>query len=305
MAGELFNALCAIAPVREFEPMNAHTTFRIGGPARYFAEPENEDALKQLLRFTHEAGVTPFIMGRGSNLLIADEGIDTVVIHLGDRFSGIRFDGETVTALAGTSLSALSQAAAENGLTGLEFASGIPGSLGGAVYMNAGAYGGEMKEIVRETTALLPDGTEKTVTEHGFGYRKSIFSGTNETIVKSTLKLLPGDRDKIRGSMAELAARRREKQPINLPSAGSVFKRPEGHFAGALIEQAGMKGVRVGGAEVSEKHAGFIVNIGGATCKDVRALVKKIQVAVLAESGVLLESELRYVGRDGICVSLS
>lgn len=289
----LIGELSRITKVKENEPMRDHTTFRIGGPARYFAEPASEEELKQLIAAARDFSLPYVVIGRGSNLLVDDEGVDALVVHLGDRFSGVDIRGRVITARSGTSLAALAGTAGAAGLTGLEFAAGIPGSLGGAVYMNAGAYGGEMKDVVAESRYLDEEGAFHTVTNHAFGYRKSLYTGKPWIITSARLTLNFGEEASIRATMATLAQKRREKQPLTQPSAGSVFKRPEGHFAGMLIEQAGLKGMSVGGAKVSEKHAGFIVNTGNATCDDVLRLIEKIQKAVQETSGVLLETEIK------------
>lgn len=291
----LLNEFAQITKVTENEPMKNHTSFRIGGPAHYFAEPANEEELSALIQSAKKLSVPYVIVGRGSNLLVRDKGIDALVVHLGDRFSSVNICGSEITAQSGTSLAVLAKEACAASLTGLEFAAGIPGSLGGAVYMNAGAYGGEMKDVVLESTYLDEEGMLHTMREHAFDYRRSVYMGTSWIITSARLALSVGDEEDIREKMAVFAQKRREKQPLTQPSAGSVFKRPEGHFAGALIEQAGLKGVSVGGAMVSEKHAGFIVNTGKATCDDVLRLIDKIQKAVKEMSGILLEPEIKLV----------
>ncbi|MDO5479857.1 MAG: UDP-N-acetylmuramate dehydrogenase [Clostridia bacterium] len=291
-----FEEISRITKVTENEPMKKHTTFRIGGPARFFAEPATKEELKALLSKAKEFEVAPIVIGRGSNLLVADEGLDTLVISLGERFSDIEVKGNEIYASAGASLSAIAQAALKNSLTGFEFASGIPGSLGGAVYMNAGAYGGEMKDIVVKSYYLDENLCEQECTEHEFSYRKSFYTGKMLVITGAKIVLSEGDAKEIGDAMAALAKKRREKQPIQMPSAGSVFKRPEGYFAGTLIEEAGLKGYRIGGAEVSTLHAGFIVNAGDATCKDVLGLISHIQKTVYEKNGVMLETEVKKIG---------
>ncbi len=293
-----FDALREMAIVFE-EPMSKHTSFRIGGPAEVFAMPKNEDELKSLILMTNELEIPTFLLGNGSNLLVSDDGIDGVVVDL-SGLCGIEIDGTTISAGAGVLLSKLASEALRANLSGLEFAHGIPGSVGGAVCMNAGAYGGQMSDVVVSTRVLDRNGVirEIPLSEHNYGYRKSIFLSDSGLIVLSTkLALKPEDHDKIESMMTELSLKRRSKQPLEYPSAGSVFKRPEGYFAGALIEDAGLKGRSVGGAEVSEKHAGFIINRGGATAKDVVALIEVIQKEVYEKYGVVLECEIRRVGR--------
>ncbi len=289
---------CGIA-YKENEPLSAHTTFRIGGPARWLAEPESVDQLVCLLTALREKGISYFIKGNGSNLLASDEGFDGVVIELGSRFADIRIEGNRVYAQAGALLSRIANAALECSLTGLEFAHGIPGSLGGAVFMNAGAYGGEMKDVVRMVTYL--DSSLKVCTmtgeEAAFAYRTSCFKAHRDWIILSAeMELQPGAAEEISAQMRDLAARRRDKQPLEYPSAGSTFKRPEGYFAAKLIEDCGLKGLQVGGAQVSEKHSGFVVNKGGATCADVLELCRRIYDTVFERYGVPLEREVELLG---------
>lgn len=279
------------------EPMAAHTTFRIGGPARRFARPRRPEELTALLELAGERRWPVLLVGNGSNLLVSDRGLDRLVIHTG-ALERIARTGETVLrAGAGTGLACLASFALRAGLTGLEFAHGIPGSLGGAVCMNAGAYGGEMRQVVTRVWAWFPgEGTAVLGPEElDFGYRHSVFSGKLGAVLEAEVTLAPGDPEAIRGTMEDLSRRRREKQPLELPSAGSTFKRPEGHYAGTLIEQCGLKGLTVGGAQVSEKHAGFLINRGGASCEDVLELVRQVQERVLAETGVRLEPEVRIL----------
>ncbi|MBR6729079.1 MAG: UDP-N-acetylmuramate dehydrogenase, partial [Clostridia bacterium] len=231
-------------------------------------------------------------------LLVADAGIRGAVVRLSPPFSQVTQEGNTLIAEAGISLAALAAAALKAGLSGLEFASGIPGTLGGALYMNAGAYGGEMKQVVTETDYMEKNGTLGTLKgeEHAFSYRKSAFINTGRVILRARLLLEPAAQESIRSTMLELNARRKEKQPLNFPSAGSFFKRPTGHFAGALIETAGLKGLTVGGARISEKHAGFMINTGGATAKDVCTLVEQVKRRVFEQFGVTLEPEVQFIG---------
>lgn len=279
------------------ESMARHTTFRVGGPVRRLARPASEADCAALLSAAEAAGWTALMLGNGSNLLVSDSGLDALAVHTG-RLDGVERTGErTVRAQAGVSLARLASFAQREGLGGLTFAHGIPGSLGGAVCMNAGAYGGELAQVVTAAEAWLPGrGVVRLEGEElAFGYRRSAFSGQRGAVLAAELLLEPGDPDQIRAGMEELGRRRREKQPLELPSAGSAFKRPQGHFAGALIEQCGLKGARVGGAQVSEKHAGFIVNTGGASSADILALIREVQRVVREKTGVELEPEVRIV----------
>lgn len=278
-------------------PMSRHTSFRIGGPARRMAFPESREQLVILLGLAEECGVQPFLLGRGTNLLVSDRGLDTLVIKTAERMTGIRrLDDVTLEADAGVLLSRLAVYAQQAGLTGLEFAHGIPGTLGGGVVMNAGAYGGELKDVVTEVTALYPDGVKVlTPAELDFSYRHSVFSAGEGIVLGAKVKLESGDPDAIKAKMDDLMARRKASQPLELPSAGSTFKRPTGYYAGSLIEGCGLKGCRVGGAEVSSKHAGFLVNVGGATCADVLALIEKVQKTVYDAHGVMLEPEVKII----------
>lgn len=298
MEQSLINDLRARFPgveLLENEPMKNHISFRLGGPAALLLQPGTAEEAAALLRFLRERGVPLFVMGNGTNLLFPDEGYDGAVVRTA-RLAAITEAEGVVTAGCGALLSRLAVFARERGLTGLEFAHGIPGSLGGAVVMNAGAYGGEIKDAVLETLYLTREGETRLCrgAEHDFGYRHSRFS-EGELVLEARLRLTPGDPEAIGAKMAELAAKRRASQPLDLPSAGSAFKRPQTGYAAALIDQAGLKGLRVGGAQVSEKHAGFIVNAGGATCADVLRLMELVRERVLADSGVELEPEIRVV----------
>lgn len=281
------------------EPMSRHTSFRIGGPAKRMAFPEQAEQLVLLLGEAEQLGARPLVIGNGTNLLAADQGLDRLVVVT----SGLRRvnagDGpHTVMAEAGASLAQTAEFACRQGLTGLEFAHGIPGTVGGAMCMNAGAYGGEMSKVVEGVSVLFPEEGVRLLSreEMDFGYRRSLLADRPETAaLYAVFQLSPGDPAVIRERMQELAARRRASQPLELPSAGSTFKRPVGHFAGGLIEQCGLKGLTVGGAQVSEKHAGFLVNRGGATFADVTELIRKVQERVLAETGVLLEPEVKII----------
>lgn len=279
------------------EPMAKHTSFRIGGPARRMAFPKTREQLVVLAGLLQEAGIEPLLLGNGTNLLVADEGLDTVVINTSAQLSRVEQTGECeLTADAGVSLCQLALFAWKQGLAGLAFAHGIPGTLGGGVVMNAGAYGGELKDVIADVTALYPDGVRTlTADEMGFSYRHSAFSSGEGIVLGAKLKLEPGDPNAIKAKMDELMARRKASQPLEFPSAGSTFKRPPGHYAGPLIESCGLKGARIGGAEVSCKHAGFVVNAGGATCADVLALMEKVQKTVFDTYGVLLEPEVKII----------
>ena len=287
-------------PLLRDEPMSRHTTFRIGGPADRLVKAPSLAALRELLALIREERLPLLVLGNGSDLLVADKGIRGVVLALEGDFKAVTLqpDGRTLTAGAGASLAALCTAAREHSLTGLEFAWGIPGSVGGGVRMNAGAYGGELKEVVTSVTHLTPDGRLETVSGPAldFSYRHSRYADTEDVILSAQVALAPGDPAAIAARMDDLMARRKAKQPYDLPSAGSVFKRPAGGYASALVDQCGLKGASVGGAQVSPKHAGFIVNTGGATCADVLALVARIQQEVLAQTGVSLECEILPVG---------
>ncbi len=279
-------------------PMAEYTSFQIGGPADLLLEPATKEALISCYRILTEEGITPLIIGAGSNLLVSDSGIRGVVIRLTKPLNQVKVEGEYITAEAGVSLAKLAAEALAASLSGLEFASGIPGSLGGAVFMNAGAYGGEMKDVVIETECLAKDGTVATVlgSDHDFGYRHSIFSEKGGIVLSARMKLTPGKPEDIRSLMLELNARRKDKQPLSFPSAGSFFKRPEGYFAGKLIEDAGLKGTRFGGAQISEKHAGFVINTGGATAKDVCDLMNFVKKTIREKNGITLEPEVRMIG---------
>ena len=280
------------------EPMKKHTSFKIGGEADLFVMPKNAEETVEAVMIAENSGLPVTVVGNGSNLLVSDYGIEGMVICL-EKSAGIKIDGCTVHAQSGAMLSRLASECAANSLTGAEFAAGIPGSIGGAVFMNAGAYGGEIKDIVKKVTALY-GGEIKTFTaeECDFGYRKSIFAEGGYIILEAEFELKPGKEEEIRDIMKELAARRRDKQPLEFPSAGSTFKRPDGYFAGTLIESAGLKGFSVGGAQVSEKHAGFVINKGGATCEDVKALIEAVKKKVYDNSRVILEEEIKAVGRS-------
>ena len=282
------------------EPMSLHTSFKIGGAADIFISVRTASELSAVLKKCGELNIPHFIIGKGSNLLVSDFGVEGAVISL-VGMNGISVDGEEITCGAGTPLSDVCRAALDNSLSGLEFAYGIPGSIGGAVYMNAGAYGSEMSAVVLSAECLTQNGTIVKVNsdEMDFGYRKSIFKKNGMTVISEVLKLNKGNKKEIEEKMQDYICRRKSKQPLEYPSAGSFFKRPEGYFAGALIEKNGLKGAAVGGAQVSDKHAGFIINRGGATCDDVEKLSRAVSDTVLSNDGVKLEREVIFVGRAG------
>ena len=300
MSESNFQQLSALLPagcVRENVALAPYTTMRTGGPAALFAEPRNAQQLAHVHQWAQEKGLPLLILGNGSNLLIADSGFDGLVIHLGRALSEVSVFANTLTAQAGASLAAAARAAAQASLTGLEFAAGIPGSIGGAVCMNAGAYGGEIAQVIVSARVLTPEGV-RTVSkdELSLGYRSSAVMQNGWVVLEATFELAPGSPDEIKATMADLAARRREKQPLQYPSCGSFFKRPVGYYAGALIEQAGLKGYRVGDAQVSEMHAGFVINRGHATSSEIYRLMQEVQCRVQAQFGVTLEPEVRLIG---------
>lgn len=284
-------------PLAEQEPMTRRTTFGIGGPA-LLLRPRSRAELQAAMTLCRKAGEEPFILGRGSNLLVSDSGISRPVIQLDGDFTAITREGNTLRCGAGASLIAVCRAAAENSLSGIEWGYGIPGSLGGGVYMNAGAYGGELRDVLTEVTFLDEAGEYRTLPAAGLSlsYRHSIFEDRPGTvIVGAVLTLTPGDPAAIRAAMEDYMSRRREKQPLEYGSAGSTFKRPVGNYASALVDQCGLKGLSVGGAEVSRKHAGFIINRGGATAADVRELIAEVQRIVREKTGYTLECEIKYI----------
>ena len=280
------------------EPMKKHTTFKIGGPAEIFVDAGSKEEILLVAELCRENDLPFIIIGNGSNLLVSDKGISGVVICVGNRMKNTEVKDNIIYAEGGALLSVVSNAAQKHSLSGLEFAAGIPGTLGGGIYMNAGAYGGELKDVVRCVTYIDDGGNIKKAgaDELDFSYRHSMFSDKNFVILEAELELKHGDADKIREEMTELNKRRCEKQPLEFPSAGSTFKRPEGYFAGKLIQDAGLLGYTVGGAKVSEKHAGFVINNGGATAQDVLDLIVHIQKTVFEKFGVNLETEVRLIG---------
>ena len=301
MGQNLLNELYRIVGednVRTNEPMSKHTTFRIGGPAKYFAMPMNVEELSQVIASCRAYKTPFFLLGHGSNILVGDKGIDGIVIQLYKNFDNYSIEGNIVKAQAGAMLNKLGQDIKDAGLTGFEFASGIPGTLGGAVMMNAGAYGGEMKDIVKSVSLMDYDGNlvEKTGEEMDFSYRHSIIEDEDYIVLGATLELEKGDIRAISDKMMELAIARKTKQPLEFPSAGSTFKRPEGYFAGKLIMDAGLAGYSVGDACVSEKHCGFVINKGNASAEDVLNLIEDVKKKVYEKFGVELSPEVRLVG---------
>lgn len=281
------------------EPMKNHTSFRTGGEADIFVSPDSIKSLKDVIKLFRENDIPFYIFGNGSNMLVSDRGIEGAVIHIGNGFSSIEVKENKITSGAGAILSAVSNAALENSLTGFEFASGIPGSFGGAVFMNAGAYGSEIKNVIKSVLVLNENLELEELSKDRLelGYRSSIFQKNNYIILGGTIELETGNKDNILSEMNELNAKRREKQPLNFASAGSTFKRPEGYFAGKLIEDSGLKGKTIGGAQVSEKHAGFIVNTGTATTDDIINLMDFCKKTVYEKFGVMIEPEVRITGR--------
>ena len=280
------------------EPMSQHTTFRIGGPADVFVMPENYEQIREVLRLCKEEKLPFFVLGNGSNLLVSDSGYRGVIIQMDRNMEEIRLDGEEIHACAGALLSSVAVAARNASLTGFEFAGGIPGTIGGAAVMNAGAYGGELKDVLKEVTVMTREGEILTIPAEKMemGYRTSIIKTAGYLVLEAVIPLKKGDEEAIRATMKDLSERRTEKQPLDYPSAGSTFKRPEGYFAGKLIMDSGLRGYRVGGAQVSEKHCGFVINAGGATAEDVRSLMDHVIRVVREKYGVTLEPEVKFLG---------
>ena len=301
MNSEVIDALSKIVlkeNILKDEPMSRHTTFRCGGPATLFLRPENEDELVRVVSLLKDNGQPYMLLGNGSNLLVSDKGYQGAVISL-ERLSELSLEGETsIRAQAGVLNSRIASFARENSLAGFEFAAGIPGTIGGAMIMNAGAYGGEMKLITTSVRAITPDGEVKELSAEDcdFGYRTSVLKREGYVVLSALLQLQKGNEKEITDLMTELALKRKEKQPLEYPSAGSTFKRPEGYFAGKLIEDAGLKGFSVGDAAVSDKHCGFVINKGQATSADIYKLIREVQKKVFEDSGVTLEPEVILVG---------
>lgn len=280
------------------EPMSSHTTFRIGGPAEVFLMPESYEQIRSALALCREEGLPYFVLGNGSNLLVSDSGYRGVIIQMDRNMGDIELKGTEIRACAGALLSSVAAAARKASLTGFEFAGGIPGTLGGAVVMNAGAYGGEMKEVLREVTVMTKEGDIRVIPSDRLelGYRTSIIKKAGYLVLEAVISLEKGDPQAIQEKTKELASKRTEKQPLDYPSAGSTFKRPEGYFAGKLIMDSGLRGFRVGGAQVSEKHCGFVINTGGATAKDVKELMDHVIRTVKENYNITLEPEVKFLG---------
>ena len=293
-----FNDLLGEEKVRISEPMNRHTTFRIGGPADYFLLPSTAEEVKKILEICKEKELPYFILGNGSNLLVSDEGYCGVIIQLYRNYGGITVEGTNIRAGAGALLSQIASAAKNASLTGFEFAGGIPGTLGGAVVMNAGAYGGEMKDVLKEVTVMTEQGEIMIIPAEKLemGYRTSLVKKAGYLVLEAVISLKVGDVEEIKAIMKDLTEKRVSKQPLEYPSAGSTFKRPEGYFAGKLIMDAGLRGYQVGGAQVSEKHCGFVINKGNATAADIIRLTDDVKMKVKEMSGVELELEVRKLG---------
>lgn len=283
--------------VLEKEPMKKHTTFRIGGEADCFVCVENTLQLKEVQAYLQSLQIPYYVLGNGSNLLVSDEGYRGVIIEIADKMSDIRVEGNYIVAQAGALMSKIAHVALENGLTGFEFAAGIPGTIGGGVVMNAGAYGGELKDVITTVEVINRDGEILLLDNAAmeFGYRTSILKKQPYIVTEVKIALQEGAREDIKATMDDLGKKRREKQPLEFPSAGSTFKRPEGHFAGALIMNAGLRGFQVGDAQVSEKHCGFVINKGNATAEDVRELIRQVQKEVKAQFDVDLEPEVIFL----------
>ena len=298
---DFYNQLIQIVEEKQVlcdEPMSKHTTFRVGGPADYFVMPQSMEEVQKIVAFCKESNMPYYIIGNGSNLLVSDSGYRGVIIQIYKNMSEITVEGNQVKAQAGALLSKIGNIALEASLSGFEFAAGIPGTVGGAVVMNAGAYGGEMKDALVSATVLTQDGEILTLynEELELGYRTSIIAKKNYVVLEAVYELQPAEKEDIRGKMDELKVQRVTKQPLEYPSAGSTFKRPEGHFAGKLIQDAGLRGFQVGGAQVSEKHCGFVINKENATAADVIELMKQVSDKVMQEFGVCLEPEVKMLG---------
>ena len=280
------------------ESMASHTTFRIGGLADCFVQLENTEQLIKVQKYLSQVGVPFFILGNGSNLLVSDTGFRGVILQIGPKMNRVTVEGNVIVAQAGASMAQIARTAMEHGLTGMEFASGIPGTIGGGVVMNAGAYGGELSQIVTQVNVVNSEGEIMELDNETmeFGYRTSTIRNNPFTVTEVILRLEKGDRQQIRERMEELAARRREKQPLEYPSAGSTFKRPAGYYAGQLIMEAGLRGFQCGGAKVSDKHCGFVINTGNATAEDVRKLIREVQARVKDQFNVDLETEVLFLG---------
>lgn len=302
MNNTIINELTKISgneEVKTNEPMKLHTTFRIGGNAAYFVTPSSIKEIEQIIVFCRQQNLPYYILGNGSNLLVSDTGYDGVIIQLYKNFNRIEYERDCLTAEAGALLSSVAAKAAALSLTGFEFAAGIPGTIGGAVVMNAGAYDGEMKQVVQEVTVLDNEGKCRSLQkdELELGYRKSVLQRLGYIALKVSLNLKQGDQERIYSRMGELRKLRTTKQPLEYASAGSTFKRPENHYAGKLIMESGLRGFQIGGARVSEKHCGFVINEGNATAQDVYSLIEHVKKTVYENSGVMLEMEVKTLGR--------
>lgn len=282
------------------EPMKKHISFKVGGPADFLVKPKTEEELREVIKFANEENIPFIVIGNGSNLLVKDGGIRGIVIELSDNFNNYEIEGNIIKAQSGALLSVLGRNALKNSLTGFEFAAGIPGSLGGALAMNAGAYGGEMKQVVKSVRLMDTEGNvfELSNEEMKFEYRRSILTTTDYIVLSAIIELQPGSAEEIKETMSDYANRRTTKQPLNLPSAGSTFKRPEGYFAAKLIDDCGLRGLTLRGAQVSDKHCGFVVNSGGADAKDILDLMFIVKSTVNAKFGIMLEEEVKILGED-------
>ena len=299
---DLYSSLCTITKEENIlrdEPMCRHTTFRVGGPADYFVTPQSVEEIRGILAVCRKENVPYYIVGNGSNLLVGDGGFRGVVLQIFKKMNDVRVEGERVTAQAGVLLSKVASAAYNASLTGLEFAAGIPGTLGGAVRMNAGAYGGEMKDVLKEVTVMSDAGEILTLPAEKLemGYRTSVVKTKGYLVLGAVIVLEHGNQESIKARMKELTEQRVSKQPLEFPSAGSTFKRPEGYFAGKLIMDAGLRGYQTGGAQVSEKHCGFVINKDNATAADVCRLIRDVQDKVKEQFGVTLEPEVKFLGK--------
>ena len=295
---DLFRDLLPSEAIQENVPMRLFTTMRVGGPADVMLSPATEASLSAVLDRIRQENIPWLIVGNGSNLLVSDDGFRGVVLHIGKNYGNVTCEGSRIFAQSGAMLSAVARLAEENSLTGLEFASGIPGSVGGGVYMNAGAYGGEIGQVLSKARVWNHGEIQEWEVERfAFGYRHSALMETGGVVLSAEFQLKPGNRSEISALMSDLNQRRREKQPLQYPSCGSFFKRPAGHYAGALIQEAGLKGYTVGDAQVSELHAGFVINRGHATARQIYDLMRNVQKTVLERSGVALEPEVRLIGR--------
>lgn len=278
------------------EPMKNHSSFKVGGPAEIFIEIEGEEQLAKSYALLREMGISPIVIGKGSNILVRDEGINGVVLHIGEGLACVKIEGETFYAQAGATMASVASAALRESLTGMEFAHGIPGSIGGGVMMNAGAYGGELKDIVFRVRYMDGEGSILETSDCRFGYRHSRFEEEESIILGAYIKLEKGEKEAIAAQMKLLSEKRMSSQPLDKPSAGSTFKRPATGYAAAMIDECGLKGLRIGDAQVSEKHAGFVVNLGNASFADVKAVMEKVQEEVFRRFGTMLEAEVRIIG---------